>query len=442
MAETTFKWTIKQMVALAILASVSMHIMLFGGSRSGKTFLLIRCIILRALKAPESRHLVLRLHLVDIRQSVVMDTFPKVMRLCFPDIAYDLNKSDLFAKMPNGSEIWFGGLDDKERVDKILGKEYVTIYFNEVSQIPYASIETALTRLAQKVMQDKIDDRPERLLPLKAYYDCNPPPKTHWCYRIFIQKVDPVSKQALNDPERYDSLLMNPRDNLDNLATEYVKGVLEQMTGAKRNRFLDGKFQDAIPNALWTEEIIDKCRVMPGGRIPNFKRIVAAIDPSGAGDEDNAENAAIGIIVSGLGYDNRGYVLEDLTLTAGPATWGRVAADAYDKWEADAIIGEKNFGGAMVKFVIQTAKPNVKYIDVTASRGKHVRAEPISSLYENDRVRHVGFFPELEEELCAMSSSGYLGPASPNRADALVWSLTELFPELAGTKKKIQRLAA
>lgn len=422
---THFKLTPKQVEANKLLGSDAMHFLLYGGARSGKTFPIVRAICVRAIKT-ESRHAMLRFRFNHIKESIVLDTFPKVMKLCFPQVTYDLNKSDWYAKLPNGSEIWFGGLDDKDRTDKILGKEYASIFFNEVSQIPYGSIETALTRLAQKSG-----------LPLRAYYDENPPDKNHWSYKKFIQKVDPISNNRLTDPGNYLFMQMRPEDNLDNLAPEFISS-LKNLSGRRRKRFLDGEFADANPNALWSQETFDKHRIMDGS-LPDMVRIVVAVDPSGSDDEDNRDNDAIGIVVAGLGTDGNAYVMEDLTLKAGPATWGKVATSAYERHHADRVVGEKNFGGAMVKHVIQTARPNTPYLDVTASRGKVVRAEPISSLYSNGKVRHVGLFPDLEDELMGFTTTGFTGEKSPNRADALVWAISELFPGLvkAETSNKI-----
>ena len=147
------KLTDKQEEAQTILAGDATHLMLVGGSRSGKTFLLTRNVVARALKAPKSRHVILRYRFNAVKASIVMDTFPKVMDIAFPGMHYDLNKSDWYVTFPNDSQIWFGGLDDKERTEKILGTEYATIYLNEISQIPYESRNMALSRLAQKVSQ-------------------------------------------------------------------------------------------------------------------------------------------------------------------------------------------------------------------------------------------------------------------------------------------------
>ena len=170
--------TAKQADAVRLIAG-HRHTLLFGGSRSGKTFLSCYAIAVRAFKAPRSRHAILRFRFNHVKQSVWYDTFPKMMAICFPEVKYKENKSDWFITMPNGSEIWFGGLDDKQRVEKILGNEYATIYFNECSQIPFQSIETALSRLAQKINDDGFIQR--------AYYDLNPVGNRHWSYRQFIE---------------------------------------------------------------------------------------------------------------------------------------------------------------------------------------------------------------------------------------------------------------
>lgn len=428
------KLTPRQEQANELLAGIATHIMLFGGSRSGKTFILVRAVCMRAIKAPKSRHAILRFRFNAVKNSIVLDTFPKVMGLCFPGIKYTLNKSDWYAQFENGSQIWFGGLDDKERTEKILGMEFVTIYANECSQIPYGSIETAITRLAQKATQQAIGNLPEVPLNPRVYYDCNPPPKSHWSYRIFKETRHPETKLGLSKPDDYVCLQMNPVDNTANLTDGYLE-TLQSLSARARKRFLDGEFADATPNALFHDESIDKWRVMDG-KVPDMVRLVIAVDPSGSGDVDNADNDAIGIIAAGLGTDGNAYLLEDLTVKAGPATWGKITTDAYDRHKADLVVGEVNYGGAMVQYTIQTCRPRTPYKSVTASRGKAVRAEPIAALYEQGKVRHVGFFNELEDELAAFSATGYLGEQSPNRADAMIWALTELFPGIVNERKK------
>jgi phage terminase large subunit-like protein len=430
-----FKPTARQQEAQVVLAGNATHNCLFGGSRSGKTFLLVRNIVLRALKAPDSRHAIFRFRFNSLKASVILDTFPKVMTIAFPGVAYDLNKTDFYVTFANKSQIWFAGLDDKERTEKILGMEFGTVYFNEASQIPYASIQMALTRLAQLSTQ-VIADRPDVELKPRAYYDLNPPTKAHWSYKLFIEHKDPETKKPVSNPEDYASFQINPLDNAQNLTSTYL-ATLQAMSPNMRRRFLDGEYTDDNPNALFSYENIELNRVIDT-KLPEFIRVVVGVDPSGAGENDTTEHDAIGIVVGALGTDGRAYLLEDCTVTAPPAVWGRIATTAYDRHQADCIVGESNFGGAMVNHTIQTSRARTPYKEVRASRGKHVRAEPISALYYEGKVRHVGYFPELEDELCAFSTMGYIGSGSPNRSDAWVWVLAELFSAIVAPREKKQ----
>jgi hypothetical protein len=386
---------------------------------------------MRAIKAPKSRHAAFRFRFNHAKASLVQDTFPRVMELCFPGVSYRLDRSDWFAEYPNGAQVWFGGLDDKERTEKVLGQEFATIFLNEISQIPFASRGMAVTRLAQKVDQ-VIGESPQRLIP-RMYYDLNPTTRAHWGYRIFHEHRDPETRLPLADAEAYAYCRLNPEDNAQNLSDEYL-GTLRSLSQRQQKRFLRGEWADATPNALFSDETLDAWRVMDG-RVPEMVRVVVAVDPSGSGDADNADNDAIGIVVAGIGVDGNAYVMEDCTVKAGPATWGRVATSAYDRHDADCVVGEANYGGEMVRTTILAARARTPYKRVIATRGKHVRAEPIAALYEQGKVRHVGFMRELEDELVAFSTLGYTGTGSPNRADALIWALSELFPAIVADKR-------
>lgn len=430
------KLTQRQVEAQEFLGGPQTHLMLYGGSRSGKTFLLVRSILIRAINAPKSRHAILRFRFNAVKQSICFDTFPKVIELCFPDLSAPISRSDWFASLPNGSEIWFGGLDDKERTEKILGQEYSTIYLNEASQVPWSSRNMAVTRLAQ--LSTKASGA---TLKPRMYYDCNPPSKSHWTYKVFHDRVDPETRTALSEANDYDYMQMNPESNAENLAPGYLK-TLQAMSARMQKRFLRGEFADATPGALFSDEIIDRWRTSPD-RVPDLVRVIVGVDPSGSGDIDNADNDEIGIVAAGLGIDGNAYVLEDCTIKAGPATWGRMAVSAHQRHEGDAIVGEINFGGAMVEQTIQTAAKaegaRVTFRMARATRGKVQRAEPYSALYEQGKIRHVGNMPELEDELCGFSTNGYTGSKSPNRADALIWALSELFP---GVMRKVQKAPA
>jgi predicted phage terminase large subunit-like protein len=416
-----------QLRALDLLGRGAKHIMLAGGTRSGKTWILIWAVIARALKAPGSRHAVLRFRFGHVKQSIVHDTWPAVMERFYPGVPCHIDRSSWFAQFENGSQVWFGGLDDKERTEKILGTEFVTIYLNECSQIPWSSRNIAVTRLAQLV-----EDVNGDLLPTRMYYDENPPDKGHWSYKVFKLKVDPESRQPLPDPDAYGFMQLNPADNRENLPADFL-ATLESLPARMRKRFLEGEFRDANPGALFDEAAFERWRVIDED-LPQLLRVVVAVDPSGADDDDNIDNDEIGIVVAALGVDGNAYVLEDLTCKAGPGVWGRVATQAYERHEADRIVAETNYGGAMVRNVIHTARPRTPFREVRASRGKVVRAEPVSALFECGKVRFVGYFRELEDELTAFTTHGYMGERSPNRADACVWAISDLFPELTKPK--------
>lgn len=227
-----FQKTTKQVEAIKILGGSALHNMCYGGSRSGKTFNIIRAIIIRASKC-KSRHAVFRKTFNSLKTSIWLDTLPKVLMLCFPDLQVEYNKTDYYIKLPNGSEIWFCGLDDDKRVDKVLGKEFSTEFFNECSEISYYSIQVVLSRLAEKTQLKK-----------KVYYDMNPPNKAHWSYWLFIRKIDPVDDEPIENPEDYTFIKMNPKDNIENIDENYLK-ILEKMPEKERLRFLEGEFADS-----------------------------------------------------------------------------------------------------------------------------------------------------------------------------------------------------
>ncbi len=427
--EEPFTFTPKQEKARDMLISDAVHCALGGGARSGKTFLLCRQILVRAMRSPGSRHVIFRFRFNALWSSVVLDTMPKVIRLCFPDKLPSmddmLNKKLGYMTLPNGSEIWFGDLDDKERTEKILGMEFITIYFNECSQIPWASVVLARTRLAQKAPG----------LVLKAFYDFNPPSKKHWTYLQFVDRVNPEDKRPEPDQTDYGFLFINPKDNVRNLAPGYIK-ILEALPERARKRFLLGQFADDSEGSLWTDETLAQNRRLGlegEPAIPLFLRVVVSVDPSGCSGPEDTRSDEIGIVVVALGTDGHGYLIEDLSGRFRPEEWGKVVADAYERNMADTIVAEANFGGDMVRAIVHAQDPNLPFKLVTASRGKIIRAEPISALYDQNKVHHIGHFPEVEEQMCAMLVSGYVGLKSPDRADALVWAFTELFPKM--TKK-------
>jgi len=217
-------------------------------------------------------------------------------------------------------------------------------------------------------------------------------------------------------------------DNKVNLAKAFIDSMKKTYGKTRLGRQeLDGEIIEDVEGALWQRSLIEQCRVKEA---PACERIVVGLDPPAS------KKGICGIVVAGR-IDDQAYVLADWTkemLT--PLQWADRTADAYEQFEADCVVAEANQGGDMVKSTLFGAHPNMKVILVHASRGKVARAEPASAMYELGRVHHAGVFPELEDQLCRYDGSG----KSPDRLDALVWALTELFPQRRKAIPKARRI--
>ena len=213
-------------------------------------------------------------------------------------------------------------------------------------------------------------------------------------------------------------------DDNPHLHPEVRAELYSQYGGTRTGRQeLGGEILSDIPGALWTRDILEANRVREH---PDLVRIVVAVDPSGGSSEGHAE---CGIVGAGKGTDGHGYVLRDVSERLSPERWARRVVQLYHELKADRIVAEKNFGGDMVASTIRTVDPNVPVRLVSASRGKMLRAEPVSSLDEQGKIHHVGSFPVLEDQLCQWVPDA--GDPSPDRLDARVWAITELFPRSA-----------
>ena len=212
-------------------------------------------------------------------------------------------------------------------------------------------------------------------------------------------------------------------DNAEHLASRFIEAIASEFGGTQLARQeIEGQLLEDIEGALWSRSLLEQVR--DHRPAPEHVRVVVAVDPpsSAAGDE-------CGIIVAALGADGIGRVLADCSVSgAAPAQWARRVADAASEWGADRVVAEANQGGDMVASVLRAADQALPVKLVHASRGKIARAEPVAALYEAGRVRHLGMFARLEDQLCGLLVGGtYAGPGrSPDRADALVWALTEL----------------
>jgi phage terminase large subunit-like protein len=403
----SFTKTTIQQRAINLFTSGATKFLLYGGSRSGKSFIIIFAIIVIACKFPGSRHLICRFRFNHVKNSIWLDTLKKVLKTCFPLIKPHWNNQDYYITLPNGSEIWIGGLDDKDRSEKILGMEFLTIFVNEASQISYESYTTLLTRLAQKI------EGARNFL----FIDENPPSKKHWTYKVFVQNVEPENNVSLSHVDQYGALKMNPADNLENISEEYMN-LLDSLPERKKKRFLRGEFGDDNEGALWTEELIASGRVYDA---PTLKRIVIALDPAVTSKDTSDE---FGIVVAGEGLDGHLYVLEDATDSYTPSEWPMKVKELFSKHKADRVVAEVNNGGDLVETVLRMACPNIPYSSVHATRDKLTRAEPVAALYELGKAHHVGHLANLELEMTSWEAKK--GEKSPNGIDALVWAAFEL----------------
>jgi phage terminase large subunit-like protein len=406
-----FTPTAKQKEALTLLANPSAdNVLLFGGSRSGKTLLYLYAMVVRALKEHGSRHVAVRNIHRDARQKIGMVSLPELHRMIGVAPVYD--KGNAIFTYPGGSELWLCGLDDAgERDQRILGSEYSTMFFDECSEIPYTSIGTALTRLSQKNGLKK-----------RAWYGCNPPSKIHWLHQLFVDGVDPVDRRPIKG--NYLSLLMNPSDNLGNLDPGYMDR-LNQLPERQRLRFRDGLWGQPVEGVLWQLAWIEDNRMAT--IIEDIEDTVVGVDPACGG------SCSTGIVAVARGTSGHLYVLADNTSRGTPAEWALSTVTLAREVGASRVIAESNQGGQMVEAVLHNANPALKVELVHAGQSKQLRAEPVAALAERGCVHHVGIHVELEDQLLSWAP----GQDSPDRLDALVHACAALLRTDAVTRPRV-----
>lgn len=219
-------------------------------------------------------------------------------------------------------------------------------------------------------------------------------------------------------------------DNRENLASTFFELVINKYEGTRLGRQeLNAEIIEDTEGALWIRSKIDDNRV---SELPELVRIVVGVDPAVS---VNSKSNETGIIVCGVGKNGHGYVLDDLTIKGSPSEWARNVIKGYYDWKADKIVAENNNGGDMVKFTIATVDKGAPVRLVHASRGKQTRAEPVSSLYEQGLIHHYGCIGTLEDQMCTwIPGEG----ESPDRVDALVWSIWDLMIEGNKVYKKVK----
>jgi len=231
----------------------------------------------------------------------------------------------------------------------------------------------------------------------------------------------PIIRRLIIDKDTID-VCFSTFQNAENLSPIFLERIRERYEGTRLGRQeLGGEVLDDNPGALWQRGVIENLRVRDH---PPLIRIITAVDPAVTNKEDSDET---GIVTVGIAASGHCYVLEDSSLQGSANQWAVAAVRAYHRHKADRIVGEVNNGGDLVEVNIRTVDPAVPYEPVTASRGKLIRAEPVSALYEQGKVHHVGTYPQLEDQMCEWVP----GEKSPDRMDALVWAITKLIPNSA-----------
>lgn len=403
------------------------YIQLEGGSRSTKTSLIIFNMLMIAQKYPFSRQLICRQQLTDVKTAVMQDTIPKVSRLIGAGFAKmvenSLNKADYKYKFPNHSEIWLAGVGNVEQSQKILGTEYCTIFFSETSQMPYSAVENFFTRNALNI-EGFIN---------RFYFDLNPPLKSHWSYKLFHEKVNPIDRSPKKKESLYGYRILNPKDN-PHLPPDYIEDVLEGLSERQQKRYLHGEYQSEVEGALWTIELIERNRVY---ELPDMERIVIGCDPALTSEKKSNET---GIVVCGIN-GRTGYVMADLSGRYKPLEWAKMIEKAFHDYDAHAIIVEDNAGADLIEQNLNLVDTPLPIIRVHARSGKALRAEPIVALYQQGRIKHFNTHGDLEDQMVShvfnFETFRAMYQGSPDRIDATVYALWELMISTTGGFTKI-----
>jgi len=371
-----------------------------GGRGSGKSHFFGELLVEKCIMEPGSRIVCVRELQKSLKESVKLLIEDKIER--FEASGFRVLSDHIVA--PGGGLILFQGMQD-HTAESIKSLENFSVAYIEEAQ--------TLTERSLELLRPTI-----RAEGSEIWASWNPRSAT-----------DPIDA-LLRGPEPPPSSIVVEANYMDN---PFFPEVLheERLYDKKTNpiryaHIWQGAYQPMAVGAIFDMANINTYRVGKED-VPELSRVVVGVDPAGSSENGSDET---GIVVGGVGIDQRGYILDEVSLVGTPEDWGNRAIAVHDFYEADAIVAETNFGGEMVAQVIHAKRPNIRVIKAHAARAKHIRAEPISALYSLGRVAHAGAFPLLEAQMCMMTNGGYEGEGSPDKVDALVWCLSELFPKI------------
>lgn len=340
----------------------------------------------------------------NVRVAVVAPTSGDLRRVCFEGVSgiisqmplecykdgySSYNKSTSEIELYNGSKIM--GFSASEP-DRFRGSQYHRAWCDELAAWKYPDSWNQLQ------FGMRLGDRPQTVVTTT--------PRPTSLIKQLYDRQDVYKTQG------------STFENKDNLAESALELFKKQYEGTRLGKQeLYAEILEDIEGALWSLSMIEETRV---NEIPEMKRVVVAVDPAVTNNKNSDET---GIVVCGLGIDNRYYIIDDVSGKMSADAWAKTAVNVYYKYKASRIIAEVNNGGDLVERLLRTVDKNIPYKSVSASRGKVIRAEPISALYEQQRVSHCGVFSKLEDQMCSFTGDK---STSPDRLDALVWGLTEL----------------
>lgn len=333
----------------------------------------------------------------DDARDIMIEGESGILAICPDDERPEYLPSKRRLEWPNGARTLIFTADEPER---LRGKQHDRLWGDELAAWRYGVKAYDQAMLGLRLGRDP-----------RAVFTTTPKPVTV-VSKLMAAAKKPNSTVVVRGGSTY--------DNRDNLAPAFFDKVITTYEGTRLGRQeLQGELLEDIEGALWTLDSIDAHRLAELPEGVDLTRVVVAVDPPGT-----ADGAECGIIVAGLGSDKRGYVLADCSRRGSPNEWATSVVAAYDKHDADAVVIEVNQGGDMATNTLRMVRPRLPIKEVHASRGKATRAEPISALYAQGHVSHVGSFPALEDQM----TQWVPGMPSPDRMDANVWGLTLLMP--------------
>jgi hypothetical protein len=390
---------------LDCLRHASRYKVIYGGRGSAKSWSVARALLLRGAQQP-LRILCAREFHNSLADSVHRLLAGQVEELRLQGV-YTVRKAAITGS--NGTQFVFAGL--RHNISKIKSFEGADIVWVEEAQ--------TVSRRSFEVLIPTI-----RKPGSEIWATFNPDLEEDDVWQRFVVGPPPgaiVRAVSWRDNPWFPDELRAEKDHLKARDLEAYQNVWE------------GRCRTHVAGALWEKEIFGANRepaaVSEAQREAlraTLRRVVIAVDPSGCAGEQDRRSDEIGLVAAGVGNDGIGRILEDATGRYSPDGWATKSLQLFDRWQADRIVAEQNFGGAMVESTIHTVRRTAPVKLVNASRGKVQRAEPVAALYQQGKVRHVGYFPELERQYCLFSTGGYRGPQSPDHADAAIWGLTEL----------------